>query len=179
LERDLNRGLLQLNSLSAGEAEAELLKCCGSTNWASKMAAARPYATEAELITKADDVWWSLSSDDWLEAFRCHPKIGEKKAAASTSLHSQKWSEQEQAGIAKTGLATTQALAELNIEYEMTFGYIYIVCATGKTSEEMLTSLKERLRNDPTTELRTAAEEQAKITHLRLKKLIDGFEANY
>ena len=142
------------------------------------MAGARPYATEAELITKADAVWWSLNSDDWLEAFRCHPKIGEKKAAASTSLESQKWSEQEQAGVANTAHATTKAFADLNIEYEKTFGYIYIVCATGKTSEEMLASLRERLRNDPAIELRIAAGEQAKITQLRLKKLIDGFEAN-
>ena len=142
------------------------------------MSGARPYATEAELITKADAVWWSLNSDDWLEAFRCHPKIGEKKAASSTSLESQKWSEQEQAGIANTGHATTQALAALNVEYERTFGYIYIVCATGKTSEEMLAILRERLRNNPATELRTAAGEQAKITQLRLKKLIDSLEAN-
>ena len=174
----MNRGLLQLNSLSADEAESELLKCCGSTNWARKVAGERPYATEVELITRADAVWWSLSPDDWLEAFQCHPKIGETKAAASTSLESQKWSEQEQAGIANTGYATTQVLAALNIEYERTFGYIYIVCATGKTSEEMLTSLRERLRNDPATEFRIAAGEQAKITQLRLQKLIDRFEAN-
>ena len=142
------------------------------------MVDARPFATESELITQSDAAWWSLNSDDWLEAFRCHPKIGEKKSATSTSVESQKWSEQEQAGIANTRHAVTKALAELNVEYEMTFGYIYIVCATGKTSEEMLASLRERLRNDPATELRKAAGEQAKITQLRLKKLIDRFETN-
>ena len=142
------------------------------------MAGVRPFATEAQLVTQSNAVWWSLNSDDWLEAFRGHPKIGEKKAAASSSLEAQKWSEQEQAGIANTGHTTTKVLADLNSEYERIFGYIYIVCATGKTSEEMLASLRERLRNDPATELRTAAGEQAKITQLRLKKLIDSFEAN-
>jgi len=172
----LERVLEQLNSLSADEAEVEFKKCCGSTGWARQMANCRPFATLAELITKADDVWWSLKPDDWLEAFRHHPKIGEKKATAQTSLEAQKWSEQEQAGVGNAGRATTQALTELNEEYEEKFGYIYIVCATGKSSAEMLAILRERLKNDPDTELRTAAGEQAKITQLRLKKLIAGFE---
>ena len=136
------------------------------------MANSRPFATMAELIAKSDDVWWSLKSDDWLEAFQCHPKIGEKKATAQTSLEAQRWSEQEQTGVGNVSQATTQALTELNQEYEEKFGYIYIVCATGKSSEELLAILRERLKNDPETELRTAAFEQAKITQLRLTKLI-------
>lgn len=172
----LERVLEQLNSLSADEAEVQFRKCCGSTAWASNTAAERPFATLSELITKADDIWWSLKPHDWLEAFRCHPKIGEKKAADQISLEAQKWSEQEQAGVGNVTQATTQALTELNQEYEEKFGYICIVCATGKSSAEMLASLRERLKNDPDTELRTAAGEQAKITQLRLKKLIDSFE---
>ena len=172
----MDLGLERLNSLSPDEAEVEFRKCCGATAWASKMATERPFATLTELITKADDVWWSLKPDDWLEAFRCHPKIGEKKAATQTSLETQKWSEQEQAGIVNAAQATTRALTELNQEYEEKFGYIYIVCAMGKSSEEMLEILSERLKNGPDTELRTAAGEQAKITQLRLKKLIDSYE---
>lgn len=171
----MERVLERLNSLSADEAEVEFRKCCGSTGWARHLANSRPFATLAELITKADDVWWLLKPNDWLEAFRCHPKIGERKAAAETSLEVQEWSEQEQAGVGNAARATTQALTELNQEYEQKFGYIYIVCATGKSSEEMLSILRERLKNDPDTELRTAAGEQAKITQLRLKKLIRQF----
>ncbi len=172
LGKPLEPVLEQLNSLSADAAEVEFRKCCGSTAWASTMASERPFASLAELITKADDVWWSLRPNDWLEAFRCHPKIGERKAADRTSLEAQKWSEQEQAGVGKMTQATTQSLTELNQEYEEKFGYIYIVCATGKSSGEMLASLRERVKNDPATELRSAASEQAKITQLRLKKLI-------
>ncbi len=150
----------------------EFSKCCGSIAWVRQMVNSRPFASLAEVVATADEAWWSLKPNDWLEAFRCHPKIGEKKAAAQTSLEAQKWSEQEQAGAGNAAQATTQALTELNQEYEEKFGYIYIVCATGKSSEEMLAILRERLKNDRDTELRIAAGEQAKITLLRLKKLV-------
>ena len=164
--------LAWLNSLTAEEAARELRQCCGSRRWCEQMSHDRPYATLEALITHGDKLWWSLTTDDWLEAFRSHPKIGEKKATDKVSAQSQQWSGQEQAGVSSAPQATADSLAELNRAYEQKFGFIFIICATGKTSEEMLAALKARLQNDSNTELRLAAAEQAKITELRLKKLL-------
>jgi OHCU decarboxylase len=169
----LESGLKRLNSLPANEAEAEFGKCCGATNWARRMAAERPFANSNQLVTMADRVWWSLEADDWLEAFASHPKIGENKPARATAAEAQHWAVQEQSGLQNALEETVRSLAELNREYETKFGYIYIVCATGRSSEEMLAILQERLSNDAETELRTAAREQSRITKLRLRKLID------
>lgn len=133
----------------------------------------QPFASVEDLLTKAENVWSSLNQADWLEAFSSHPKIGEQKAAASVSINAQKWSEQEQSSLSYAASGTRQELAHLNQEYEQKFGYIYIVCATGKTPEEMLAILKHRMDNAPAEELRVAAAEQAKITELRLKKLLE------
>ena len=167
-------GLDQLNSLSRTQATAELLKCCGCSKWANGMTEARPFANRDDLVAKAGSIWWSLSEADWLEAFRAHPKIGEQKAAAAQSQQAQNWSAQEQAGIADGATETKAELAARNQEYEERFGFIFIVCATGKTSEEILTILTERLQNDTQTELRIAAEEQRKITRLRIEKMLGG-----
>jgi OHCU decarboxylase len=166
--------LQQLNSLPSNEVEVEFLKCCGSKKWARDVANLRPFLTLDDLLAKADEVWWSLKPRHWLEAFSSHPKIGERKPAKVSSSESLSWSRQEQAGISNATQETERSLATLNREYEDKFGYIYIVCATGKSSEEMLAILKERLHNDPDIELRTAAGEQAKITELRLKRLVGG-----
>jgi len=160
-----------LNSLTTEDAEKELRQCCGSRRWAEQMSNDRPYQTLEALITHAARVWWTLTPDDWLEAFRSHPKIGEKQAGDKVSAQSQQWSGQEQAGVSSAPQETVDSLAELNRSYEEKFGFIFIICATGKTSEEMLAALKERLQHDSATELRLAASEQAKITELRLKKL--------
>jgi OHCU decarboxylase len=152
--------------------EKTLLQCCGSKRWAREMVQAGPYQNAETLIAKANDVWWSLDPEDWLEAFRSHPKIGEKKAAAPVSDRSRQWSGQEQAGVSNASRETVDALAALNHAYEQRFGFIFIICATGKTSEEMLSALRQRLNNDTATELHIAAAEQSKITELRLKKLI-------
>src|ERR1044072_7996164 len=163
--------LAWLNSLTAAEAANELRQCCGSRRWIEQMSSDRPYSSLEALLTHADQVWWALTPDDWLEAFRSQPKIGEKKASDKVSAQSQQWSGQEQAGVSSAPQATVDSLAELNRAYEEKFGFIFIICATGKTSEEMLAALKERLQNDSDNELRLAATEQAKITALRLKKL--------
>jgi OHCU decarboxylase len=168
----LDLELASLNSLSPSQAEAEFLKCCGSGNWAQQMTAARPFPGLNELISKADRVWWSLDSEDWLEAFHSHPKIGEKKAAALTAVEAQHWSEDEQSGLRNSAQQTLDALAKLNRTYEEKFGFIFIVCASGKSSEEMLAILHDRLKNNAAEELRIAAAEQAKITQLRLRKLL-------
>ena len=154
------------------EAVKALLQCCGSKRWAETMADGRPYASLESLIANANDGWWALQREDWLEAFRSHPKIGERKAAATVTDQSRQWSGQEQAGVTSASRETVDALAALNWAYEQKFGFIFIICATGKTSGEMLESLKIRLENDVKTELPIAAEEQSKITELRLKKLI-------
>ena len=138
------------------------------------MVSARPYLDLNELISKSDRVWWSLNPQDWLEAFHSHPKIGEKKAAAEQAAEAQQWSEDEQSGIRNSEQQTLDALAKLNWAYEGKFGYIFIVCASGKSSEEMLAILRGRLQKNPDEELPIAAAEQAKITELRLRKLLAG-----
>jgi OHCU decarboxylase len=161
-----------LNGLSGSEAQTEFLKCCGSRTWARRMVENRPFANIEGLTVKATEIWWDLDRDDWLEAFRSHPRIGERKAAAEVSAQAQSWSGQEQSGVQNSAAQTLNELATLNHEYEARFGYIYIVCATGKSSEEMLSILKTRIGNAAATELPIAAAEQAKITELRLRKLI-------
>ena len=165
-------GLARLNALPRPAAEAELLTCCGSREWAWRTAALRPFSTEAELLDAADEVWWELDREGWLEAFRSHPRIGERKAEAGQTEREQRWSRGEQSGMDAAEDETRRALAELNRRYEERFGYIYLVSAAGKTADELLSILRERLGNDPETELRVAAGEQAKITRLRLRKLL-------
>lgn len=166
-------GLERLNALPAGDAEAELRACCGSTRWAREMAARRPFDSVDGLLGAADEVWWGLDAEDWHEAFRAHPRIGERKAEAVQTARAAAWSAQEQAGVS-TEDGVRAALAEGNREYERRFGHIYLVCATGKSAEEMLGILRARLSNDPDAELRVAAAEQAKITRLRLGKLLEA-----
>ena len=169
----MNQSVNRLNELSANDARTEFLKCCGSTKWARTMTDARPLASEQELFAKADDISSSLKDEDWLEAFRAHPKIGEQQAATTQSHQEQKWSAQEQSGVGAASAATVSQLAERNREYEDRFGFIFIVCASGKSSDEMLAILNSRIENDPRTELRIASEEQRKITRLRLEKLLN------
>ena len=161
-----------LNALPPEAAEAELLACCGSRRWARELAARRPFGGAAALLAAADEVWWSLAPDDWHEAFRAHPRIGERKAAPAQTARAAGWSAQEQSAASSADAEVAEALAEGNRAYERRFGHIYIVCATGKTAEEMLAILRARLANAPETELRAAAAEQAKITRLRLEKLL-------
>jgi OHCU decarboxylase len=169
----MTQSLNRLNELSANDAAAEFLKCCGSTHWALAMIQARPFAVLDDVLAEADRIWWSLNEADWLEAFRAHPKIGERKAATTQSAEAQKWSAQEQSGVAQASAGTISELAERNREYEDRFGFIFIVCASGKSSAEMLAIINERIRNDAETELRAAAAEQSKITRLRLEKLLN------
>ena len=168
----LHKGLARLNALSYADAKAELLKCCGSMSWAQQLAAHRPYSNVEELMTTAEQIWWRLGEQDWLEAFSAHPQIGGRKAERPQEAQAQTWSEQEQAGARGIDETTRGELAEANRIYAEKFGYIFIVCATGKTAAEMLALLRARLQNDPAVELRNAADEQRKITRLRLEKLL-------
>ena len=162
-----------LNTLPGPDAVQEFRKCCGSQRWAQRMVINRPYLSPDDLYVKAGDLWWDLDRDDWLEAFRSHPKIGERKAAVDVSKQAQEWSGQEQAGVNDAGSLTLSELERLNQEYETRFGFIYIVCATGKSSDELLEILKSRINNAAEDELVVAAREQSKITELRLRKMVD------
>jgi OHCU decarboxylase len=174
LEHDmgLQEGLTRLNALSDADAETELLKCCGSTEWARQLAAQRPFGDVEKLMTAAEQIWWNLGEQDWLEAFSAHPKIGGRRAQRPQDAQARSWSEEEQAGARDIDEATQDELAEANRAYEQKFGYIFIVCATGKTAAGMLTLLRARLGNNAGIELRNAADEQRKITRLRLEKLL-------
>jgi OHCU decarboxylase len=141
------------------------------------MAARRPFGNSAELFAAADEVWRSLDRDDWLEAFASHPQIGEKRPekqieSATGQLLSSAWSSEEQSGVQQDSADLSAKLAAGNSAYRLRFGYIYIVCATGKTAPEMLAILEQRLQNHPSAELIVAAEEQRGITRLRLEKLL-------
>lgn len=173
---NLPNGMRRLNLLQPEAAADEFFKCCGSKKWAQQMGRHLPFRGERDLLETAEQIWWSLAPEDWLEAFRSHPKIGEQKAATQASAASLTWSHKEQNGVVNASPETMELLRELNRSYEEKFGFIYIVCATGKTSEELLQILQERLANEPKTELRIAAEEQALITQLRLNKLLTSFE---
>lgn len=157
--------LAELNRASADTLRSAFLTCCGSRVWADEMVIRCPYGDVAALRKAAEEVWCSLAKPDWLEAFAAHPKIGEKRASA-------KWSESEQAGMSGASETLTEAMRRMNEEYETRFGWIFIVCATGKSGEEMSSLLNARLANDANTELTIAAAEQLKITQLRLGKLI-------
>ena len=152
----MTRDLERFNSMPDDEAFKEFLSCCGSQQWANKMMSGRPFDNVDQLKKHARDVWWKLEAVDWLEAFRSHPRIGERKAEASASQKAQQWSSQEQSGLRDTSRKTLDSIAELNLEYEARFGYIFIVCATGKSSEEMLAILRQRLvqSNNATNETR-------------------------
>jgi OHCU decarboxylase len=161
-----------LNALSSEAAQQELSKCCGATSWAESLEQHRPFASVAELLKEANEVWSSMGESDWLEAFRSHPKIGEKKAESSVTAQSQQWSTEEQRNVNQASTDATEKLAGLNHAYQEKFGFIFIVCATGKSTDEILALLQQRIGNERATELRIAAAEQAKITELRLRKLL-------
>ena len=165
--------LEELNRMTEEEAEAALRACCGSRRWARALAGRRPFQDKDQLLRAADGIWGSLGREDWLEAFRAHPRIGEKKDSPPGKREAS-WSEEEQAGARRASGETRAALAEANRTYEVRFGHIFIVCATGKSGEEMLALLRQRLQNDAAAELKIAAGEQAKITHLRLEKFLGG-----
>ena len=162
--------LERFNALPQEAAQAELTRCCGSTRWVTRVLAARPFANAEALHAACDDAWKVMQEADWLEAFRHHPKIGDVNALRAKFATTAAWAEQEQAGSKGAAEATLQALKRGNDAYERKFGYIFIICATGKSAAEMLAALEERLPNEPALELRLAAEEQKKITRLRLEK---------
>jgi allantoicase len=166
------RGLAALANMPHDAERAALLKCCGSTAWAEQMLAVRPFEDLAALLRAAERVWWSLDEAAYREAFAAHPKIGASKPPPQAN-DTEAWSVGEQAAAAGADKTTAAELARLNREYEAKHGFIFIVCATGRSAESMLDDLRTRVENSREAELRTAAEEQIKITRIRLHKLID------
>lgn len=182
--------LEQLNAFSAEAATTEFLRCCGSSRWAQLMTQRRPFSSPTQMADTADHVWWSLGREDWLEAFAAHPRIGDTgrpvldtrvgvgpHAGASgcgipASPKKEGWSSHEQSGLNAASPVVRERLAQGNHEYEARFGYIFIVCAMGKSADEMLAMLEWRLVNQPEHELKIAAEEQRRITRLRLERLL-------
>src|SRR5688572_22901949 len=156
-----------LNAASSDEARGWLAGCCGARRWVDGMLAARPFASVEAVHAAAERVWRSLGRDDVLEAMSHHPRIGDTARASAREAG-------EQAGAARADDAVKAAIAEGNRRYEGRFGHIYLVCASGKSGEELLAILRARLDNDPATELAVAAGEQEKITRLRLDKLLGG-----
>jgi allantoicase len=165
LAPELAPGIARLNAQPAGDASAALRRCCGSVRWSDAMVAARPFEDVAAVQRIAERTWWSLGEADYLEAFAAHPKIGDGATAPA-------WAKAEQAGAGGAAADTLAALATANRDYEAKHGFIFIVCASGRTADAMLADLRARLGRGRADELRTAAEEQAKITRLRLAKLI-------
>jgi 2-oxo-4-hydroxy-4-carboxy-5-ureidoimidazoline decarboxylase len=177
MSKEATTTISELDALPRAAAERLLMSCCGACRWVERMVAARPFGERDTLLRLGEEIWWSLEPADWREAFAHHPRIGERDAAVAPESRALAWSAAEQRGVADATAAVRAALAEENREYERRFGHIYLVAAAGKTASELLALLRARLSNDPATELRVAAGEQAKITRLRLLKLLELTEA--
>jgi OHCU decarboxylase len=156
------------NQLPEPDALATVLACCGSNAFARAVVRGRPYPDSESLLARSDEIWWSLGERDWLEAFARHPRIGESTAHASPQFSA--WSTEEQSRARAADEPVVDSLARKNREYEARHGFIYIVCASGRSAEELLAILDRRLRNSTEVELREAAEQQRQITHLRIGK---------
>jgi 2-oxo-4-hydroxy-4-carboxy-5-ureidoimidazoline decarboxylase len=161
-----------LNALGRGEAAAALRRACGAERWVERMLAQRPFRSSEELYAKAAAEWRASSREDYLEAFAHHPRIGEDLGELRRRFqNTAHLSSREQAGVTVADEATLEALRDANAAYHARFGFIFIICATGKSASEMLAALRARLDNNADTELEIAAAEQARITRLRLAGL--------
>lgn len=161
-----------LNALTPSEANEQFKLCCGASNWVEKMNQNRPFHDKNEVYQQAESIWFSLSSEDWLEAFTHHPKIGDIDSLRKKFHNTKSISKNEQSGVNDAEKSTLNDLAKSNQLYEDKFGFIFIVCATGKSADEMLALIKMRLNKNAETEMQNAAKEQNKITQLRLEKLL-------
>jgi 2-oxo-4-hydroxy-4-carboxy-5-ureidoimidazoline decarboxylase len=156
------------NRLSEADALPAVLACCGSSAFGANVVCSRPYENIEALLAKADEIWWTLEESDWLEAFACHPRIGESAAGSSRQFSA--WSTEEQSKARAAADSVLHSIADKNHQYEARHGFIYIVCASGKSAEELLAILDRRIGNPTEVEIREAAEQQRNITHLRIRK---------
>ena len=164
--------LAKLNELTHADATTAFMQCCTATAWVEQLVQARPFASADELKTKADAIWSTLTEKDFLEAFDGHPKIGDVGSLKAKYANTKALASGEQSSVNEASDEVINALAAGNTAYEEKFGFIFIVCATGKSAAQMLALLEARLPNDRDTELKNAAEEQRKIYHIRLEKLL-------
>ena len=164
----------ELNTLSGNAVSAAFAQCCAARKWVQAMVAARPFVGVQDVLTAADSIWRSLSEADFLEAFEAHPQIGNVDSLRAKYAGTKTMAAGEQSAVAVASEQTLQDLAAGNRAYLEKFGFIFIVFATGKSAEQMLTLLNARLPNDRQTEIKNAAEEQRKITALRLRKLLNA-----
>lgn len=166
--------LKEINSIQSEKLYEALETCCGAKHWVKQMVSKVPYNSKKELFDWADRIWENADKSDWLEAFTRHPKIGDIDSLEEKFANTKKWAASEQSGVRLAEREILKALAEANVTYEAKFGYIFIVCATGKSATEMLDLLNERLSNSKEEEILIAMKEQQKITKIRLEKLLDN-----
>ena len=164
--------LKELNNLPLEEATEEFTKCCGARNWVNKMIEKRPYEDFDSLLGIVEKIWFDCAESDWIEAFTHHPKIGDIEQLEKKFSTTKEWAHGEQKGVSEASREIIGEFSRLNTLYEEKFGFIFIVCATGKSAEEMLQLLMSRIDNVYKDELKIAMGEQHKITIIRLKKLL-------
>ena len=166
--------LPEFNALVPEAAAAALETCCGSGRWVAEMCSRRPFALVAKVYAQAAEIWYeNCGAEDWRGGFSPHSPLRDLQSLEEKFSRTKDWAGGEQAGVHSASQQTLAALAAGNEAYAEKFGYIFIVCATGKPAEEMLRLLEMRLENEPETELRIAMGEQSKITAIRLNKLLD------
>lgn len=157
--------------------EEEFLACCGSTKFAKEMAKASPFSSLHDAVTAARDIWFNnVDVTGWLQAFSAHPQIGNPPSSSSHSTFAQ-WSKGEQSTALATATSSSlQELSQWNTKYREKFGFIFLICASGKSTDEILAELKKRYPNRPIVEFEIAAKEEMKVTELRLEKLFSTKE---
>mgnify|MGYP000701449822 CR=1 FL=1 len=165
--------LEELNALSEDKATHAFMQCCTSSTWVARLVAARPFSDEAALREAANEAWKGLAESDYLEAFEGHPKIGDVNSLRAKYANTKELASGEQSSVNEATEEVLQTLAKGNDDYETKFGFIFIVCATGKSAKEMSDLLQARLPNDRAQELINAAEEQRKIFHIRIDKALE------
>jgi 2-oxo-4-hydroxy-4-carboxy-5-ureidoimidazoline decarboxylase len=163
--------IAEFDHFDVEEKKKLLQSCCGSTTWVNNMLAALPAEDLVDLLEMAEEQWYACHETDWREAFSHHPQIGDIDSLKEKFAGTAQWAEGEQSSIKQASEQTLEQLAEGNQVYKERFGYIFIVFATGKSAEEMLHLLNQRLYNNPDVEIQIAMEEQLKITKQRLEKL--------
>lgn len=161
-----------VNDLNSAEAQTVFSQCCTSTRWIDAMVNARPFTSREAMNQKADQIWATLEEADFLEAFDGHPKIGDVSTLKAKYANTKAFASGEQSGVEIATDDIIQALKEANDAYDEKFGFIFIVCATGKSANEMLDILNGRLPNTRDQELQNAAEEQRKIFQIRLNNVV-------
>ena len=166
----------QLNQLSREDAAQQFLQCCTAERWLQAMADNRPFPSAEAMAETANDIWATMAEADFLQAFEGHPKIGDVSSLKKKYAHTKQLAAGEQASVNDADDQVIEQLAQLNQQYDQRFGFIFIVCATGKSAAEMLAILASRIDNDRETELKNAAEEQRKILQIRLTKLLSEVE---